>query len=414
MHEEVALRRAVTVVNGGTPTPAEEHWNGTVPWATPVDLGVARLYIDETQRSLTERGLQNGSRRVPAGSILISTRAPIGYLSINRVPMAFNQGCKALVPRRGVDARFIAFQLMARRADLEAAGQGSTFMELSSSALADVRVALPALQEQRRIADFLDDQVAIFDRAIELRRRQVDLLGEQEIASMADALTGRCRDGSGQPTGLSWLPGIPSSWSLGPVYAFYSVRLGKMLNPERAGGEHPRPYLRNANVHWLEISTEDLAVMSFDPHERERYRVRSGDLLVCEGGAGVAEAAVWRGEVEECYYQKSLHRVRGTAHLPVEWLMFWLRVAKASGVFESEGNLATIPHLTGEQLRQSRIPVCPPGEGLLTNLRSDLERGSVLRLLQMRSAELLRERKQALITAAVTGQFDVTTTRAVT
>jgi len=184
-------------------------------------------------------------------------------------------------------------------------------------------------------------------------------------------------------------------------------------NPDRAGGKHPRPYLRNANVHWFEISTDDLAVMSFEPHERERYGLRSGDLLVCEGGAGVAEAAVWRGEIEECYYQKSLHRVRANAYLPVEWLMFWLRVAKVSGVFESEGNLATIPHLTGEQLRESRIPVCPPGEGLLTNLVRDLDRGSVLRSLQKQSAELLRERRQALITAAVTGQFDVTTARSV-
>jgi type I restriction enzyme S subunit len=302
---------------------------------------------------------------------------------------------------------------MERRADLEAAGQGSTFMELSSGALANMHVALPPLPVQRRIADFLDDQVAIFDSAIALRKRQVDLLGEHEIASMAEALMGGSRDGSGQQTGLPWLPRIPSSWRLGPVYGFYNVRLGKMLNPERASGEHPRPYLRNANVHWFEISTDDLAVMSFDPAERERYRVRSGDLLVCEGGAGVAEAAVWRGEVEECYYQKSLHRVRATAHLPVEWLMFWLRVAKASGVFESEGNLATIPHLTGEQLRESKIPVCPPVEGLLTNLVRDLERGSVLRSLQMRSGELLHERKHALITAAVTGQFDVTTARSV-
>src|SRR6266536_1240012 len=180
-----------------------------------------------------------------------------------------------------------------------------------------------------------------------------------------------------------------------------------MLNPDRAAGAHQRPYLRNANVHWFEISTEDMAHMSFEPEERVRYRLTPGDLMVCEGGAGVAESALWRGEIGECYYQKSLHRVRPRSYLPSEWLMYWLRVAKASGVFESEGNLATIPHLTGEQLREYRIPVPPRGEALIADLRRDLESNTHLRTLQAASIRHLRELKQSLVTAAVTGEIDV-------
>jgi type I restriction enzyme S subunit len=198
------------------------------------------------------------------------------------------------------------------------------------------------------------------------------------------------------------------------VYAYFDVKLGKMLNPARASGEHQQPYLRNLNVHWFEIDTSDMVSMSFEPHERQRYRIQQGDLLVCEGGAGVAEAAVWDGRISPCFYQKSLHRVRAIRNLPVEWLMYWLRYAKAAGVFEAEGNLATIPHLTGEQLAEHYIPVPPDAQQRVTELRSQL---TAIRRVQAELANantLLAERRQALITAAVTGQIDVSTTRGVT
>lgn len=281
--------------------------------------------------------------------------------------------------------------------------------DLSWEQFRAVPVALPDLQEQRRIADFLNDQVALLDRALGLRHQQLTLSAERDVAVMADALSGGRQ--AVVSTGTAWLPMIPRSWTLAPVRALYEVLLGKMLNPERAGGSHPKPYLRNANVHWFDVSHEDLAVMSFEPGEQARFRVHPGDLLVCEGGAGVAEAGVWRGEVDEVYYQKSLHRVRSTGHLPVEWLMYWLRVAKYAGQFESAGNLATIPHLTGEQLRAYRIPVPPPGQVPLPSLERQVREASDLRHLQRRSAGLLQERKQALVTAAVTGQLDVTTSR---
>jgi type I restriction enzyme S subunit len=273
-------------------------------------------------------------------------------------------------------------------------------------------VLLPSVTEQHRIADFLDDQVVGLDRAILLREQQMRLLEESALAQMAEVLSGNVDQQTGVETGWPWLPLIPSDWSLGPVYGYFDVRLGKMINPERASGSHLRPYLRNANVRWFSITTEDVSEMSFEPQERSRYRLRTGDVLVCEGGATkTAEAAIWNGEIEECYYQKSLHRVRATSHLPAEWLLYWLRLAKHSGVFVSEGNLATIPHLTGEQLREHRIPVPPKGAIALDHLHSFLRDKEHLVALQNQSINLLRERKQALVTAAVAGQFDVTTAR---
>ncbi|MFI7190644.1 hypothetical protein ACIBQ0_12995 [Nocardia nova] len=275
--------------------------------------------------------------------------------------------------------------------------------------LRDLLVDVLPLEEQRRIADFLDAETSRIDELFALRQRQIELLEERELAVIGDMLSGNAVSGRRYSTGWTWLPSIPSEWEVGPVYAYFYTDLGKMLNQERASGPNQKPYLRNANVHWYEIDSDDIATMDFDPEERARYLLEPGDLLVCEGGAGVAEAAVWDGRIEECYFQKSLHRVRKSRELPVEWLMYWLRFAKSCGVFESDGNIATIPHLTGEQLRMYRIPIPNYAESLIRETGSSIKNLKDAITTQRRAQSLLAERRQALITVAVTGQFDVTT-----
>ncbi|MFE1936757.1 restriction endonuclease subunit S [Streptomyces sp. NPDC059474] len=275
--------------------------------------------------------------------------------------------------------------------------------------LRDLPVQLPSLEEQCRIADFLDAETARFEALASKRNSQIKGLAERELALIVDMLSGGGKSGKGKPTGWPWLPEIPIEWSVGPVYAYFYTELGKMLNAGRASGPEQRPYLRNANVHWYTIETDDLATMDFSADEVSRYSVRQGDLLVCEGGAGVAEAAVWDGRLQECYFQKSLHRVRRAGLVPVEWLMYWLRLAKACGVFEAEGNIATIPHLTGEQLRQYRIPIPVDGDTLVKRTGEEIARLTSVRTNLRQAQTLLAERRQALITAAVNGQIDVST-----
>lgn len=245
----------------------------------------------------------------------------------------------------------------------------------------------PSLIEQRRIANFLDAETARIDVLSATRAAQVSVLDELELARIGEHLS--------------------TAEINGPVYAYFDVQLGKMLNAERASGESQHPYLRNANVHWYEIDVDDMATMTFEPGERRRYGIQSGDLLVCEGGAGVAEAAVWDGRLSPCFYQKSLHRVRARSYVPVEWLMYWLRYAKAIGVFDAGGNIATIPHLTGEQLAECRIPVPEDGNRRVAELTSEIVTIRETQRKMIAANELLAGRRQALITAAVTGRISV-------
>jgi len=173
-HQWGICPRALTVriTQGGTPsTQIAGYWHGGIAWITPAAMGnPASKYITKTVRTLTATGLKNGSSELlPAYSLIISSRAPIGHLIINQVPMAINQGCKGLIPKAKIDADFIYFTLEKSKAPLNDIGSGNTFKELSVNALGSFKIALPTLPEQEKIADCLSS----LDEVIETRHKKI-------------------------------------------------------------------------------------------------------------------------------------------------------------------------------------------------------------------------------------------------
>jgi type I restriction enzyme S subunit len=273
----------------------------------------------------------------------------------------------------------------------------------------NITVELPSRATQRVIADYLDRETSRLDALIAAKRRIVELWEERRISAAHATVTGVQIDGVRQTSGSPWLGSIPSHWRMARLGSLFEVQLGRMLSAERRTGAHLRRYLRNINIRWGSVDTSDLAEMDFPPIDRSRYLVRAGDLLVNEGGAGIGRAAIWNGEIDEVYYQKSVHRVRPRRYLSVRWLLEWLRVAVNRNVFEVEGNLATIPHVPAEALRQYRVP-CPPEaemNALIAALDASVDRGASARRATTKQLDLLQERRAALITAAVTGQLDI-------
>lgn len=157
--QSVRIGDAFRVVNGGTPkTGVASFWGGPHAWITPAEMGNrASPFISASERTLTEEGLRVGAELVPPQSIILSTRAPIGHLVINEVPMAFNQGCKGLIPSAAIDTKFAYYFLLANVPLLNSLGTGATFKELSSGKLKEVQFSYPSLAEQRRIVAILDE-----------------------------------------------------------------------------------------------------------------------------------------------------------------------------------------------------------------------------------------------------------------
>ncbi len=210
-------------------------------------------------------------------------------------------------------------------------------------------------------------------------------------------------------SGVEWLGEIPEHWAVAGLGLRYRVDLGKMLDAKQIKGEHLAPYLRNSDVQWGYIRTTDLPEMDFDAGDRVRFGLIPGDLLVCEGGE-VGRCAVWEGQIGECYYQKALHRVRPKQpEIDTSAFLFWvLHAAAASGIFEAGESKATIAHLPADAFRKYRFPFPPLVEQreVTAFLDRDIARIDALVGEQERLTELLKEKRQAVISHAVTKGLD--------
>jgi len=270
--------------------------------------------------------------------------------------------------------------------------------------------AWPPLPEQRAIANFLDRETSRLDTLVGKKRELIARLKERRAALITRAVT-RGLDPAAKlkDSGVAWLGMVPEGWEVPPFYTRYKVELGKMLDEARITGDHLVSYLRNVDVQWDTINLEDLPEMDILPNEYERYTLRKGDLVVCEGGE-VGRAAIFEGSDRRVGFQKALHRLRPARSEEVPRYIFYVLCSAAQlGVFVAEGNPNTIPHLTGEKLRRYRFPCPPLAEQRAIADYLDRETGTLDRLTASVEAaiERLQEYRAALITAAVTGKIDV-------
>lgn len=269
---------------------------------------------------------------------------------------------------------------------------------------------LPSQTEQTQIASFLDRETTKIDGLVREQRRLIELLKEKRQAVISHAVTkGLNPHAPVKPSGIEWLGEIPEHWATPAVFARYQAVLGKMLDEKQLTGAHPICYLRNADVNWDRINIADLPVFDIEPDDVERFSLRPGDILICEGGAGIGQTAIWQGELDRCAFQKALHRLRPWSDdEDPRFFYYCMRNAVETGVVLA-GGTATIPHLTGEQLRKYRFPRPPIKEQNQIVAYLDCETGKLdaLTAEAERGIELLQERRAALISAAVTGQIDV-------
>lgn len=191
------IKEFASIVNGATPkSNVAENWDGDLPWVTTDDLGkLSGKFITATKRKLTVIGYAScGTTICPAGSVVISGRAPIGHLGILTINASTNQGCKTLViNHRRASNLFIFFSLMAAKSKLEALGRGTTFIELSTKELGLFNLAFPPLEEQQVIAAYLDKRTSRMDRIVDTINSQIEKLKDLRKALINDVVTGKIK-----------------------------------------------------------------------------------------------------------------------------------------------------------------------------------------------------------------------------
>ncbi|ABS60371.1 restriction modification system DNA specificity domain [Fervidobacterium nodosum Rt17-B1] len=191
--EVVRLGETGRIVSGATPdTSKPQFWNGDIVWVTPDDLSKQKKYIYTSQRKISKDGLNScAAKIIPRDSIVLSSRAPIGYLSIVKTNYATNQGCKSIILNKNYyDEDFFYYCLHRYINKMISLGSGTTFNEISKSQLAKLEVKVPCLlSEQHRIASILSQ----IDEVIEKEQAYKEKLERVKKGLMEDLLTGKVR-----------------------------------------------------------------------------------------------------------------------------------------------------------------------------------------------------------------------------
>ena len=194
---------------------------------------------------------------------------------------------------------------------------------------------------------------------------------------------------------------IPQDWRVSTIGAEFRVQLGKMVDAAKNSGV-PKPYLGNRSVQWGRIDVDDIDTVPMTRADLQRFRLRQGDLLVCEGGE-IGRAAIWDDPIPECYYQKALHRLRSKGGYDAYLMMSLLERWASTGCLANYVTQTSIAHLPKDQLEIVPLPSPAPRERrAITEVLSDVD------LLQGALEDLIakkRAMKQASTRKFLTGQI---------
>jgi type I restriction enzyme, S subunit len=352
---ECTMGDIADVVGGGTPKasdPANFAARGH-PWITPADLsGYRDVYIRRGSRDLSDEGLRTSSAKlVPTGTVLMSSRAPIGYLAVASNPIATNQGFRSFICKPGIHPEFVYYWLMYSRDLIEEMGSGSTFTEVSGSRCKEIPFRFPPFSEQKRIAAKVEELLARVNAARERLARVPAVLKRFRQAVLAAACDGRLTEDWRLTTGNT------REWRSAALPEIGDARLGKMLDKAKNVGR-AKPYLRNINVRWFGFDLSNVQQLKVTDREIEELTVRLEDVLICEGGEP-GRCAVWRGPTDAYVYQKALHRVRVKNGLLPDWLCYSVKDAADSGRLSGLFTGSTIKHLTGVALDHFELELPP-------------------------------------------------------
>lgn len=277
---------------------------------------------------------------VDRGTLLISVRAPIGALNFTAEKSCIGRGLAGLTAKNGYDLKYIYYTLKYKEQELNNKGTGSTFKAISKSSLGEVLIPHISVEKQRDYVKKLDlIQKTIVDEKEQIK--QLDTLIKSRFVEMFGDIISNDK-----------------KWPIYELNDISTSRLGKMLDTKQNTGKHMYPYLANFNVQWFRFDLSELHEMDFDDDDRMEFSLKDGDLLITEGGE-VGRCAVWHNEVQNCYFQKALHRVRCNNDIILpEYLAWWFKFRSDFNAFEDiVGGKATISHLPGVKLKKLEIVV---------------------------------------------------------
>ena len=388
--ERVPLKHVVEITGGSTPSKEEPaFWGGDIPWVTPKDMKVPR--IENTVDSVTDKAIaRTGLRRIAEPGVMMVVRGMILArrlpLAVNVVPVTINQDMKHLRPKRG-SVDYLAYVLAAASDDilsnLDEAGHGTK--ALRSEQVFSTFIPFPPISEQKAIAAYLDRETARIDGLVERLERLIALLTEKRQAVISHVVArGLDLSAPTKPSGIDWLGEIPAHWEVKRLKHLVGLRSGDAITSDEIEDEGPFAVFGGNGLRGY----------------AKRYNLTGEFILIGRQGALCGNVNYASGT-----FLASEHAL--VCHPRAQFDRIWLGETLRSMNLGQHSASAAQPGLSAETLMALEIPIPPLIEQrrIAAFVSSSEQPLDEIRGMAGNSINLLRERRAALISAAVTGQI---------
>lgn len=395
-----------SLVNGSTPESSDyDCWDGDIKWITPADMSDTGT-ISHGERFITKYGYNScGTTLLPVGSIVISSRAPIGKINITTAELCTNQGCKSLI--RYADNRYFYYLFLAGQNELSLLGRGTTFLELSTYDLNIFGLVIPAEDEQKAIADFLDKECAQIDSIAADLEKQIELLQQYKKSLITETVTkGLDKTVPMKDSGVEWLGKIPEHWDVEPIK--YRVTFH---NGDRGENYPSKSELQSEGIPFINaghLEGDGLNMDNMDYISEEKYRImggvklRSGDILYCLRGSVGKNAIV---DMNQGTVASSLVAIR-SVRISAKYLYYCLNshIEEVQRYLWDNGTAQ--PNLSADNLGKYKICIPPVEEQMtiveyLNNICSQIDN---LIIGKRKQLSTIQQHKKSLIYEYVTGK----------
>ena len=369
-----------TVVSGTTPSSTvPEYWDGQLNWITPAEMTEESGVIYESQRKITELGVKkSGLSSFPAGTVLLSSRAPIGKVGIAGVEMYCNQGFKNLICSDRIFNKFLYWFLISKKEYLNTLGRGATFKEISKAIVESIEIPLPSLDEQKRIAARMD-QINIL---ISLRKKQLQKLDDLVKARFVEM--------------FGTIDNNP--------FGFPLVCLQDVCEQIKDGTHQTPEYTEDTINGFMFLSSKDVTSGRIDWHHLKyipkalhdelyaRIAPRKGDILLAKNGTTGIAAIVDTDDVFDIYVSLALLRP-----IDVHPVYLWAAINSAETKRQFDASLKGIgvPNLHLGEIKKAKV-LMPPKE-MQNQFAAFVSQVDKSKLSIQQSLEKLENLKQSLM-----------------
>lgn len=420
-HWDVASLRFcfIDIKNGSTANQVEED-SETLPISRIESISTGEINYEKV--GYVSRKSIGENFKISQGDILLShinSLSMVGNVALKRDNALLYHGMNLLrlIPKKDkFDPKYLFWILKTkyfRNAVESIAKPAINQASVSIDSLKNISFLIPLYLEQKKIANFLDYETAQIDTLIAKQEKLIELLKEKRQAVISYAVTkGLDPNVAMKDSGVEWLGEVPEHWRVCRLkhvgYIQSGIAKGKDLKDKISISV---PMLRVANVQDGYLNLDEVHQINIEPEQLERYLLQNGDVLMNEGGDNdkLGRGAVWRNEIKNCIHQNHVFAIRTTLIEP-EWLDILTRASYAKFHFFRQSKQSTnLASISATNIKETPILVPPKNEReqILSYLNKQFDRFSKLENRCYQQIELLKERRTALISSAVTGKIDV-------